>query len=205
MRSVTSTSTAIHLGVLEDHHLHGLDVVLALERLGHRGGLRTIPFDEEDLHAGTLARLVMDVGLDHIVEAMLDPRDGLLAVLAVRDDDDCLDGAFRRLLLPGVGHQETERGSHEFRRTRESLGFLEFPHRADHRVGHRDADDRHGESHVNSDLSGVGAEIIIFHESLLCACDISGRCSAGRTSFATPSWLPRWSPWSWPGPTLSSR
>src|SRR5438046_9719857 len=134
MRSVPSISKAIQLGVLEDHHLDGLDVVLALERLGHRGGLRTIPFDEEDLHAGTLARLVVDVGLDHVVETMLDPRDRLLAVLAVRDDDDRLDGAYRRLLLPGVGHQETERGSHEFRRARDSMGLLEFPPRADPRV-----------------------------------------------------------------------
>src|SRR2546430_16883048 len=108
MRSVTSISTAIQLGVSEDHHLDGLDVVLALERLGHRGGFRAIPFDEEDLYAGTLARLVVDVGLDHVVEAMLDPRDRLLAVLAVRDDDDGLDGAFRRLLFPGVAHHDAE-------------------------------------------------------------------------------------------------
>src|SRR5437879_11212706 len=128
--SVTGNSTAIRLGVLEDDHLDGPDVVLALERLGHRSGLRTIPFDEEDLYAGTLARLVVDVGLDHVVETMLDPRDRLLAVFAVRDNDDGLDGAFRRLLLPGIGYQETERGSPEFRRDREYLGLLVFPHRA---------------------------------------------------------------------------
>src|SRR5437879_13370215 len=94
--SVTGNSTAIRLGVLEDDHLDGPDVVLALERLGHRSGLRTIPFDEEDPHAGTLARLVVDVGLDNVVETLLHPRDRLLALLRVRADDARLDRALLR-------------------------------------------------------------------------------------------------------------
>src|SRR6267378_4288245 len=99
---------------LEDDHLDGLDVIFALERLRHRGGLRPIPFDEEDLHARPLARLVVDVRLDDVIETMLDPGHGFLPVLAVRDHDDRLDGALSRLFLPGIGHEKTERGSDQF-------------------------------------------------------------------------------------------
>src|SRR5713226_1358408 len=135
---------SVSLFLLQDEHLDGLDPVLALEGLRHRGRLGALAFHEEDLHARALPRLVVDVGLDDIIKAVLDPRDRFLTLFAVRHDDHRVRGPRDGLLLPDIRDQEAEGRPDELRVPAEPLGLLEILHRLDHGVGHRHAEDRHG-------------------------------------------------------------